>query len=138
MIFLKKRAIFGIIYLFSRPPHEKDCPQYEEVQRVLREEIVNPLRKNFYVRADRVMKLRTLLEKLSSISGLTSEEKGTLKFYFNVKYSFEFYQYYFFFRSRRILDIFSSTDTKCRTFSETEFWSRGISLSTFCGKGRTS
>lgn len=58
------------------PPNEKDCPQYEEVQRVLREEIVNPLRKNMFVRADRVMKLRTLLEKLSSVSGLTSEEKG--------------------------------------------------------------
>lgn len=62
--------------LLFRPPNEKDCPQYEEVQRVLREEIVNPLRKNMFVRADRVMKLRTLLEKLSSVSGLTSEEKG--------------------------------------------------------------
>lgn len=62
--------------IFYRPPNEKDCLQYEEVQRVLREEIVNPLRKNMFVRADRVMKLRTLLEKLSSVSGLTSEEKG--------------------------------------------------------------
>ncbi|RLU18404.1 hypothetical protein DMN91_008761 [Ooceraea biroi] len=53
--------------LLFRPPNEKDCPQYEEVQRVLREEIVNPLRKNMFVRADRVMKLRTLLEKLSSL-----------------------------------------------------------------------
>lgn len=65
------------------PPNEKDCPQYEEVQRVLREEIVNPLRKNMFVRADRVMKLRTLLEKLSSVSGLTSEEKG-LSLYFEI------------------------------------------------------
>lgn len=71
--------------LFFRPPNEKDCPQYEEVQRVLREEIVNPLRKNMFVRADRVMKLRTLLEKLSSVSGLTSEEKGiSLKIYFDI------------------------------------------------------
>lgn len=68
-----------------RPPNEKDCPEYEEVQRVLREEIVNPLRKNMFVRADRVMKLRTLLEKLSSISGLTSEEKGfSLNMYFDI------------------------------------------------------
>lgn len=38
-----------------------------------------------FVRADRVMKLRTLLEKLSSISGLTSEEKGiSLKIYFDI------------------------------------------------------
>ncbi|XP_072743812.1 ubiquitin carboxyl-terminal hydrolase CYLD isoform X2 [Anoplolepis gracilipes] len=66
--------------LLFRPPNEKDCPQYEEVQRVLREEIVNPLRKNIFVRADRVMKLRTLLEKLSSVSGLTSEEKDPEEF----------------------------------------------------------
>lgn len=72
-------AVISLKYLCQRPfrpPNEKDCPQYEEVQRVLREEIVNPLRKNMFVRADRVMKLRTLLEKLSSVSGLTSEEKG--------------------------------------------------------------
>lgn len=50
------------------------------MQRVLREEIVNPLRKNIFVKADRVMKLRTLLEKLSSISGLTSEEKDPEEF----------------------------------------------------------
>ncbi|XP_043462906.1 ubiquitin carboxyl-terminal hydrolase CYLD [Leptopilina heterotoma] len=66
--------------LLFRPQNVEDCEQYEEVQRVLREEIVNPLRKNFYVRADRVMKLRTLLEKLSSISGLTSEEKDPEEF----------------------------------------------------------
>lgn len=42
---------------------------------MLREEIVNPLRKHGYVRADRVMKLRTLLERLSDVPGLTSEEK---------------------------------------------------------------
>lgn len=66
-----------IIFIKCRPPNEKDCHEYEEVQKVLREEIVNPLRKNIYVSADRVMKLRTLLEKLSSVSGLTSEEKGS-------------------------------------------------------------
>ncbi|VVC92229.1 unnamed protein product [Leptidea sinapis] len=52
-----------------------DSPHYSEVQRVLREEIVNPLRRHGYVRADRVMKLRTLLERLSDVPGLTSEEK---------------------------------------------------------------
>ena len=62
--------------LLYRPPTKHDVSQYSEVQKVLRDEIVNPLRKNFYVRADRVMKLRTLLDKLSSVSGLTSEEKG--------------------------------------------------------------
>lgn len=42
---------------------------------MLREEVVNPLRRHGYVRADRVMKLRTLLERLSDVPGLTSEEK---------------------------------------------------------------
>lgn len=66
--------------LLFRPPEPQDSPHYAEVQRVLREEIVNPLRQNLYVRADRVMKLRKLLEKLSSISGLTSEEKDPEEF----------------------------------------------------------
>lgn len=66
--------------LLFRPPTETDIKQYDEVQRVLREEIVNPLRQNLYVRADRVMKLRTLLENLSSVTGLTSEEKDPEEF----------------------------------------------------------
>ncbi|XP_046999360.1 uncharacterized protein LOC124615480 isoform X1 [Schistocerca americana] len=66
--------------LLFRPPTENDIKQYDEVQRVLREEIVNPLRQNLYVRADRVMKLRTLLENLSSVTGLTSEEKDPEEF----------------------------------------------------------
>ncbi|KAL7302139.1 hypothetical protein TKK_0005362 [Trichogramma kaykai] len=66
--------------LLFRPPNDKDCPEYEEVQRILREEIVNPLRKDLFVRSDRVMKLRTLLEKSSSISGLTTEEKDPEEF----------------------------------------------------------
>lgn len=58
----------------------KDIESYEEVQTVLREEIVNPLRENLFVRADRVMNLRKLLEKLSSVTGLTSEEKDPEEF----------------------------------------------------------
>lgn len=57
--------------LLHRPPSRNDITEYPEVQRVLKEEIVNPLRANLYVRADRVMHLRTLLEKLSSVRGLT-------------------------------------------------------------------
>jgi len=41
--------------LLFRPPTDSDILEYKEVQRVLREEIVNPLRKNFFVRADRVI-----------------------------------------------------------------------------------
>lgn len=47
---------------------------------MLRDEIVNPLRKNVFVRADRVMKLRNFLDQLSSVSGLTSEEKDPEEF----------------------------------------------------------
>ncbi|XP_054082508.1 uncharacterized protein LOC105220520 [Zeugodacus cucurbitae] len=66
--------------LLFRPQEADDIPSYMEVQKVLREEIVNPLRKNVFVRADRVMKLRQLLDKLSSVSGLTSEEKDPEEF----------------------------------------------------------
>ncbi|KAJ2953771.1 hypothetical protein O0L34_g1398 [Tuta absoluta] len=66
--------------LLYRPPEPEDSPHYSEVQRVLREEVVNPLRKHGYVSADRVMKLRTLLERLSDVPGLTSEEKDPEEF----------------------------------------------------------
>ncbi|XP_055634541.1 ubiquitin carboxyl-terminal hydrolase CYLD isoform X2 [Toxorhynchites rutilus septentrionalis] len=66
--------------LLFRPREPEDNPQYDEVQRVLREEIVNPLRKHHFVRADRVMKLRQLLDRLSSVTGLTSEEKDPEEF----------------------------------------------------------
>ncbi|XP_068621279.1 ubiquitin carboxyl-terminal hydrolase CYLD isoform X2 [Battus philenor] len=66
--------------LLYRPPEPEDSPHYSEVQCVLREEVVNPLRRHGYVRADRVMKLRTLLERLSDVPGLTSEEKDPEEF----------------------------------------------------------
>ncbi|KAJ8973997.1 hypothetical protein NQ317_002393 [Molorchus minor] len=66
--------------LIFRPKGPKDIADYEEVQRVLREEIVNPLRKNLFVSADHVMKLRRLLDRLSNVSGLTSEEKDPEEF----------------------------------------------------------
>ncbi|KAH8408165.1 hypothetical protein KR222_004388, partial [Zaprionus bogoriensis] len=61
--------------ILYRKPDSQDIAHYTAVQNVLRDEIVNPLRKNMFVRADRVMKLRKLLDQLSSVSGLTSEEK---------------------------------------------------------------
>jgi len=66
--------------LLYRPRNKEDIPQYEEVQRVLREEIVNPLRHQLYVRADRVMSLRTLLDSLSTVTGLTDQEKDPEEF----------------------------------------------------------
>lgn len=66
--------------LIYRPKRPNDIPQYDEVQRVLREEIVNPLRSNLFVNAQRVMTLRRHLDKLSSVSGLTTEEKDPEEF----------------------------------------------------------
>ncbi|XP_065358711.1 uncharacterized protein CYLD isoform X3 [Calliphora vicina] len=66
--------------ILYRPPEKDDISHYTEVQTVLREVIVNPLRKHMFVRADRVMELRQLLDKLSSVSGLTSEEKDPEEF----------------------------------------------------------
>lgn len=66
--------------ILFRPREPEDHEQYEEVQRVLREEIVNPLRKNLFVRADRVLKLRKLLDKLTSVKGLMNEEKDPEEF----------------------------------------------------------
>ncbi|XP_076323351.1 ubiquitin carboxyl-terminal hydrolase CYLD-like [Tachypleus tridentatus] len=66
--------------LLHRPPKPTDIAEYSQVQRVLKEKIVNPLRANWYVRADRVMHLRKLLEELGSVRGLTSEEKDPEEF----------------------------------------------------------
>ncbi|XP_076333732.1 ubiquitin carboxyl-terminal hydrolase CYLD-like isoform X2 [Tachypleus tridentatus] len=66
--------------LLHRPARLNDIVEYSHVQKVLKESIVNPLRKNMYVRADRVMQLRTLLDELGSIRGLTSEEKDPEEF----------------------------------------------------------
>lgn len=63
-----------------RPRGPADIAKYDEVQRVLREEIVNPLRRALFVRADRVMGLRTLLDSLSDVQGLTDQEKDPEEF----------------------------------------------------------
>ena len=47
---------------------------------MLREDVVNPLRQRLYVRADRVMALRTLLDNLSDVSGLLDQEKDPEEF----------------------------------------------------------
>ncbi|VDI77592.1 ubiquitin carboxyl-terminal hydrolase CYLD-like [Mytilus galloprovincialis] len=67
----------GILY---RPKRLDDHQEYEEVINVLKEGIVNPLRCHFYVRADKVMKLRHLLDKLGNIPGMMSEEKDPEEF----------------------------------------------------------
>lgn len=41
---------------------------------------MNPLRQNTFVRADRVLKLRQILEEIASVTGLTNEEKDPEEF----------------------------------------------------------
>ncbi len=41
---------------------------------------MHPLRKHHFVRADRVLKLRELLEEISTMTGLTNEEKDPEEF----------------------------------------------------------
>ena len=48
--------------------------------KVLVQDIVNPLRKRNFVRADKIMKLRELLDELGSVTGLTNEEKDPEEF----------------------------------------------------------
>ncbi|XP_068684418.1 ubiquitin carboxyl-terminal hydrolase CYLD-like isoform X2 [Montipora foliosa] len=66
--------------LLHRRRKDADLQEYDEVQRVLRESIVNPLRLHGFVRADRVLQLRELLDKLSSTAGLINEEKDPEEF----------------------------------------------------------
>ena len=77
-------AMFSTTTLFDsllyRPPNKDDIPAYSEIQRVLREEIVRPLRENYIVSADQVMMFRTMLEQSSSVEGLTDEEKDPEEF----------------------------------------------------------
>ncbi|CAL1538479.1 unnamed protein product [Lymnaea stagnalis] len=67
-------------FIFNRPPSMGDLPEYPQVQQVLKEGIVNPLRKHHYVRADKVLKLRDLLDKLGTIPGMMGEEKDPEEF----------------------------------------------------------
>ena len=66
--------------LLYRPRGQTDIPRYEEVQTLLKDEIVNPLRKSLFVRADKVMKLRTMLDNLSDVKGLMDQEKDPEEF----------------------------------------------------------
>lgn len=77
-------AMFASTTLFDsllyRPPNESDIPAYQEIQMILREDIVRPLRDEYIVSADKVMLFRTMLEQSSSVEGLTDEEKDPEEF----------------------------------------------------------
>ncbi|KAG4076727.1 hypothetical protein HA402_002014 [Bradysia odoriphaga] len=62
--------------MLYRSAEPKDIKHYDKVRAILRDEIVHPLRKHHFVRADRVLKLRELLEEISTIT----EEKDPEEF----------------------------------------------------------
>ncbi|XP_022777778.1 ubiquitin carboxyl-terminal hydrolase CYLD-like [Stylophora pistillata] len=77
-------SMFAFTYVFDTLLHRKkrdnDLLEYEKVQTVLRDFIVNPLRTYGFVRADRLLMLRRLLDQLSSTAGLVNEEKDPEEF----------------------------------------------------------
>ncbi|TKR77433.1 hypothetical protein L596_018408 [Steinernema carpocapsae] len=63
-------------YILERHRKSSDIPEYDELLKILTTEIVYPLRKFHYVRADHVLKFRQLLSKLlPDMNGLTCDEK---------------------------------------------------------------
>ncbi|XP_077503564.1 ubiquitin carboxyl-terminal hydrolase CYLD isoform X4 [Amblyomma americanum] len=78
-------AMFSCTYVFDdiltrkRDPSE-DIKEYDQIQKVLRDDIVCTLRRKKYVPHENVMKLRELLDSLGNVSGLTTEEKDPEEF----------------------------------------------------------
>uniref|UniRef100_A0A6J0VJ23 Ubiquitin carboxyl-terminal hydrolase CYLD n=1 Tax=Pogona vitticeps TaxID=103695 RepID=A0A6J0VJ23_9SAUR len=66
--------------MLLRPADKNDGKSYTETRDLLRTEIVNPLRKNGYVCATKIMTLRKVLETAGHSSGFTSEEKDPEEF----------------------------------------------------------
>ncbi|KAL7977614.1 hypothetical protein Chor_009563, partial [Crotalus horridus] len=66
--------------MLLRPTDKNDGESYTKTRDLLRTEIVNPLRKNGYVCATKIMALRKALETAGHSSGFTSEEKDPEEF----------------------------------------------------------
>ncbi|KAG8455535.1 hypothetical protein GDO86_001651 [Hymenochirus boettgeri] len=66
--------------MLLRPPDKNDNDSYTETRDLLRTEIVNPLRRDGYVCATKVMALRKVLEAAGKSTGFTSEEKDPEEF----------------------------------------------------------
>ncbi|XP_039214294.1 ubiquitin carboxyl-terminal hydrolase CYLD-like [Crotalus tigris] len=66
--------------MLLRPTDKNDGESYTKTRDLLRTEIVNPLRKNGYVCAAKIMALRKALETAGHSSGFTSEEKDPEEF----------------------------------------------------------
>uniref|UniRef100_UPI00358EC3A4 ubiquitin carboxyl-terminal hydrolase CYLD isoform X3 n=1 Tax=Myxine glutinosa TaxID=7769 RepID=UPI00358EC3A4 len=76
-MFALSTAFDGMLH---RPATESDSREYNRVQRLLREDIVNPLRRHGYVSATKVMQLRKELDSMGCVTGLTNEEKDPEEF----------------------------------------------------------
>lgn len=66
--------------ILLRPPDKNDSDSYIDTRDLLRTEIVNPLRKNGYVCATKVMALRKILEAAGKSTGFINEEKDPEEF----------------------------------------------------------
>lgn len=77
-------AMFACTFTFDdilvRPRGADDIKEYDEIQKVLRDDIVQILRKKKYVPHENVMRLRHLLDSLGGVTGLTTEEKDPEEF----------------------------------------------------------
>ncbi|XP_065280600.1 ubiquitin carboxyl-terminal hydrolase CYLD isoform X4 [Dermacentor albipictus] len=77
-------AMFSCTYIFddilNRERQLDDIEEYDCIQKVLRDDIVNTLRRDLYVPSENVMRLRELLDSLGCVSGLTTEEKDPEEF----------------------------------------------------------
>uniref|UniRef100_A0A1I8I4G9 USP domain-containing protein n=1 Tax=Macrostomum lignano TaxID=282301 RepID=A0A1I8I4G9_9PLAT len=77
-------AMFATVDAFDgvleRPGQAKDIDNYEEIKNTLREGIVNCLRRNKFVSAGQVLKLRKCLNDLDIIPGMMGEEKDPEEF----------------------------------------------------------
>ncbi|XP_057292245.1 ubiquitin carboxyl-terminal hydrolase CYLD-like [Hydractinia symbiolongicarpus] len=77
-------AMYAFAHVFDVALHRKkrrdDILEYDRVQRILKEQIVNPLRQNGYVHHQSVMELRKCLNDLGDIGGFLNEEKDPEEF----------------------------------------------------------
>lgn len=66
--------------MIHRPKSVSDIEEYSDIQKVLRDDIVNELRREKFVSHKKVMTLRKLLDAQGGVSGLTTEEKDPEEF----------------------------------------------------------
>ncbi|XP_048403980.1 ubiquitin carboxyl-terminal hydrolase CYLD isoform X3 [Stegostoma tigrinum] len=73
-------SLFSCTLVLDSMLHKATNPQCRHIQRILREEIVNPLRRDGFVDCKKVMNLRRELTAGGSCAGFTSEEKDPEEF----------------------------------------------------------